>query len=153
MAFHPKLPVAWVLNELDSTLTTCLWDETKGVLSPLDVTSTLPGDFAGDNQTAEIEFVAATNTLYASNRGHNSIVSFRINRTTGMPRLIGWQPSGGDSPRFFAPGPDGQSLMVANWKSDAIKRFDMDTRSGALTPTRQTIKTPSPIAIAFVRGD
>jgi len=150
MAFHPNLPVAWVLNELNSTLTTCHWNGRRGALSPIEVVSTLPGDFTDDTQTAEIEFIDATSTLYISNRGHNSIVLFRVNRTTGLPRLIGWQPSGGGSPRFFAPDPDGRSLFVGNWKSGTIRRLDMESKSGALTLTRQTVKTPSPCAIVFI---
>jgi 6-phosphogluconolactonase (cycloisomerase 2 family) len=152
VAFHPTRAFAWILNELDSTITTCLWDGARGILTPIEVASALPGDFTGDNQTAEIEFVSASNTLYVSNRGHDSIAMFRVNRTTGIPRPIGWQPVGGRSPRFFALDPGGRSLFAANWKSGTIKRFSMNSKSGALCATRQTIKTPSPCAIAFVQG-
>ena len=152
MAFHPNNPVAWVLNELDSTITTCRWDGAKGILAPVEVTSTLPGDFTGDNQTAEIAFVAASNTLYISNRGHDSIALFGVNRVTGVPKAIGWQPTGGRDPRLFVLGPAGRSLYAANLSSGTIKRFELDAKNGALTTTRQIIKTPSPCAIAFVQG-
>ena len=152
MAFHPNNPVAWILNELDSTLTTCRWDGAKNILAPVEVTSTLPGDFTGDNQTAEIEFVAASNTLYISNRGHDSIALFRVNRTTGVPKAIGWQPTGGEDPRLFVLDPAGRFLYVANLSSGTIKRLELDAKTGALTTTRQIIKTPSPCAIAFVAG-
>ena len=152
MTFHPNRAVAWVLNELDSTITTCRWDGRRGILAPVEVTLVLPGEFTGDNQTAEIEFVAATNTLYVSNRGHDSIALFRVNRGTGVPRPSGWQSTGGKDPRFFVLGPTGRSLYAAVLASDAIKRFDMDSKSGALSSTRQIIKTPSPCAIAFVQA-
>ena len=152
MAFHPTREFAWVLNELDSTITTCRWDGTKGILAPVEVTSTLPGDFTGDNQTAEIEFLAASNTLYVSNRGHDSIAMFRVNRSTGVPKAIGWQSTGGEDPRLFMLDPTGRSLYVANLSSSTIKRFDIDSKSGVLGTTRQIIKTPSPCAIAFVAG-
>ena len=153
MAFHPSRPVAWVLNELDSTITTCRWDAVRGRMAPIEVTSALPGDFTGDNQTAEIEFMARSNTLYVSNRGHDSIALFRVSRTTGVPRPIGWQPTGGSYPRFFGVDPTRRFLYAANMESDAIKRFDVDARSGLLSRTRQTIRTASPVAIAFVAGD
>lgn len=152
VAFHPSRPMAWVLNELDSTLTTCRWDGKNGVLSPINVTLTVPGDFTGDNQTSEIEFVASSNTLYVSNRGHNSLTMFRINRTTGLPKLIGWQNTGGKGPRFFGFDPSGRFLYAAHLRSHTIKRFAVDARSGALTAAGQAVATPSPCAIEFVEG-
>lgn len=150
MAFHPSRPFAWVLNELDSTVTTCRWDGARGRLTPVEVTSTLPGDFTGDNQTAEIEFAAASNTLYVSNRGHDSITLFRVSRATGIPRPIGWQPTGGRDPRLFVLGPGGRFLYAANLSSHTVKRFNRDAKSGVLTATRHTVRTASPCAIAFV---
>ena len=150
VAFHPDLPIAWVLNELDSTVTTHSWNGKSGKLTPLEVISTLPGDFTADNQTAEIEFVPRTNTLYVSNRGHNSIAMFRVNRASGGLRLIGWQATGGTAPRFFGFDTSGGFLYAANLRSHTIRRFDVDMRTGALTPTRQIVKTESPCAIVFV---
>src|SRR6266516_284248 len=54
LAFHPKLPVVWVLNELDSTVATCRWDAGRGALTPTHVVTTLPTDFTGYSTTAEI---------------------------------------------------------------------------------------------------
>jgi 6-phosphogluconolactonase (cycloisomerase 2 family) len=153
MAFHPTRPFAWVLNELDSTVTSCHWNAARGSLTPFEVTSTLPGDFTGDNQAGEIEFVAATGMLYASNRGHESLAMFRANRSTGVLRPMGWQPTGGQYPRFFGLDPAGRFLYAANMWSDAIKRFNMDAGTGRLRPSRQTIRTASPVTIAFVEGE
>src|SRR5712671_5109309 len=41
LAFHPKLPVVWVLNELDSTVATCRWDAGRGALTQIEVVNTL----------------------------------------------------------------------------------------------------------------
>ena len=120
---------------------------------PFEVASALPGDFTGNNQTAEIEFVAASSTLYVSNRGHDSVAMFRVNRTTGVPRPIGWKPIGGKDPRLFVLDPGGRSLYAANLSSDTIRCFRMDEKTGALSTTRQIIKAPSPCAIAFVSSD
>ncbi|MFT5440582.1 MAG: 6-phosphogluconolactonase [Alphaproteobacteria bacterium] len=150
VAFHPNRPIAWVLNELDSTITTHGWDVRSGKLAPLEVISTLPGNFTSDNQASEMSFSTKTSTLYASNRGHDSIAMFRVNRTDGGLRPIGWQASGGKAPRFFAFDPSGRFLYAANLRSHTIRRFDVDMRTGALKPTRQTVKTESPCAIAFV---
>jgi 6-phosphogluconolactonase len=153
VAFHPTRPIAWVANELDSTVTTYHWNGTRGVLSPVDVVSTLPGDFTADNQAAEIAFMPSTSTLYVSNRGHESIALYRVNRTTGVPRAMGWQPSGGKYPRYFGLDSTGRFLYAANMESNAIKRFQMDARSGRLSPTRQTSRTASPVTMAFVAAE
>src|SRR5215467_6554103 len=54
LAFHPKLPVVWVLNELDSTIATYRFDTEHGTLTALQVMSTLPNEFTGYSTTAEI---------------------------------------------------------------------------------------------------
>lgn len=151
MAFHPELSVAWVLNELDSTVTTCRWNGRTGVLSPIEVTLTLPGDFTGDNQTSEIEYVARSNRLYISNRGHDSIAMFRPDRKTGRLKLLGWEKSGGKIPRFFGFDPAGKFFYVANLRGNNIVRFAVDPRTGALKRSGTACRTNSPCAIAFVR--
>jgi len=149
IAFHPGRPVAWVLNELDSTVMTCRWNAARGALTPVDVVSTLPGDFVGDNLAAEILFVPSAGALYVSNRGHDSIVRFRVSRTDGRPRPAGWHHTGGEKPRFFALGPPGRVLYAANETGDSITRFRLDPQSGVLTPLRRAIPVASPVTIAF----
>lgn len=150
VVFHPSQPFAWVANELDSTVTTYSWNERSGALSPVDVVSTLPGDFTADNQAAEIAFMPSSRTLYVSNRGHETIALYRVHPTNGIPRPIGWQPSGGKYPRFFGLDPTGRFLYAANMESNAIKLFGVDARSGQLNMARQNSRTASPVTIAFV---
>ena len=54
LAFHPKLPIVWVLNELNSTIATYRFDPQSGSLKPLQVITTLPTDFTGYSTGAEI---------------------------------------------------------------------------------------------------
>lgn len=150
VVFHPSQPIAWVANELDSTVATYRWNGKSGTLSPVDVVSTLPGDFTADNQAAEIAFMPSSRTLYVSNRGHESIALYRVNRTTGIPRAMGSQPSGGKYPRYFGVDPTGRFLYAANMGSNAIKLLGVDARSGELNLARQTSRTASPVTIAFV---
>jgi 6-phosphogluconolactonase (cycloisomerase 2 family) len=147
--FHPARPVAWVLNELDSTVSTCAWNAARGTLTPVDVVSTLPGDFVGENLASEIAFVPGSATLYVSNRGHDSIARFRVSRTDGRPRALGWQPTGGAKPRFLAIDPAGRVLYAANEAGHSITRFRLEPRSGALIPFGRAIPVASPAAIAF----
>ena len=84
LAFHPRLPIVWVLNELDSTTTTYRWDGQRGTLLPIQVITTLPTDFTGYSTTAEIAVTTDGRTVYCSNRGHGSVAIYATEATTGL---------------------------------------------------------------------
>jgi len=148
-AFHPTGTHAYVLNELDSTLTTYRFDAERGGLSPLQVITTLPPAFTGDNTTSEIAIAPSGRFVYGSNRGHDSIVIFRVDESTGGLSPVGWEPSRGKTPRFFALDPSGASLYAANQDSDTIVAFRVDPQAGTLTPTGQVVPVGSPSSIVF----
>jgi 6-phosphogluconolactonase len=61
--------------------------------------------------------------LYVSNRGHNSLASYRVDAQSGMLTLSGIYPCGGDWPRNFAIHPSGRFLLVANQFSNNLVVF------------------------------
>jgi 6-phosphogluconolactonase len=148
-AFHPHLPYAYVINELDSTITAFGYDAERGVLNPRQTVSALPPDFIGASTTAEIAIAPSGHFLYGSNRGHDSIAIFAIDQSTGTLTAMGWEPSGGATPRFFALDPSGRFLYAANQDSDTIVAFRVDDTTGALSPTGHVVHTGSPVCIAF----
>ena len=147
--FHPSQPYAYVINELDSTITTYRLDTERGDLKPLQVISTLPPDFTGNNTTSEIAVAPSGRFVYGSNRGHHSIAIFAVNPTSGVLTPVGWEPSRGLTPRFFALDPTGTFLYAANQDSDTIVTFRVDQPTGKLLTTGQVIKTGSPSSIVF----
>jgi 6-phosphogluconolactonase (cycloisomerase 2 family) len=147
--FHPTGPYAYVLNELDSTLTTYRFDAERGSLSPREVVTTLPPDFTGDNTTSEIAIAPSGRFVYGSNRGHDSIAIFRVDESTGTLHPVGWEPTQGKTPRFIALDPAGAFLYAANQDSDTIVSFRVDPRAGTLTPTGQVVRVGSPSSIVF----
>jgi 6-phosphogluconolactonase len=148
LAFHPKLPIVWVLNELDSTIATYEFDTERGALKALQVMSTLPTDFTGYSTTAEIAVSPDGRFVYGSNRGHDSISIFAAN-PEGLLSIVGWQPTQGSSPRFIGLDPAGHFLYAANEQGDTVVTFRVDGSSGKLTPTGQVIKNGSPVTIVF----
>lgn len=148
--FHPTLPYAYVINELDSTLAVYGYDSRDGALNQLQLLSTLPEDFSGRNTTAEVAVHPSGRFLYGSNRGHNSIVAYEIDPSSGRLRLIGWTPTGGEIPRYFGLDPTGSRLYACNQESDNIVAFRVDQATGALSPTGQRVETGSPVTIVFV---
>lgn len=152
IAFHPQRPFAYVINELDSTLTIYRYDAGSGALHPLQILSTLPGDYTGDSRASEIAVDKAGRFVYASNRGHDSIVVFAIDPATGLCANAGWTSSQGKTPRFFAIDPVSSFLHAANEDSDTIVAFRIDRQSGALDATGQVVHCGSPVCIVFSGG-
>jgi 6-phosphogluconolactonase len=148
LAFHPKLPIVWVLNELDSTIATYRFDTERGSLTALQVMSTVPPDFTGYSTTAEIAVSPDGRFVYGSNRGHDSVTIFAAS-PEGLLSVVGWQPTQGSGPRFIGLDPAGHFLNAANEQGDTVVTFRVDGSSGKLTPTGQVIKNASPVTIVF----
>ncbi len=149
LAFHPTRPFAYLINELDSTVTTYQWDGVRGALTPVHIISTTPATFVGDNTGAEIAVAPSGKFVYVSNRGHNSIATFAVDAKDATLMPIGWESTQGKKPRFFALDPAGEMLYVANEDSDTIVAFRFDAVSGKPVPTSLIINTGSPSCIAF----
>ena len=148
VVFHPSNAFAYVINELDSTVTAHRFDPATGRLTPFQLLSTLPDTFVGDSRASEIDLSHDGGFLYASNRGHDSVVTFAVERATGRLTPRGWADSQGKTPRFFALEPSGRYLFVANEDSDCIVPLKADS-DGKLQPGGEAVTTGSPVCIAF----
>jgi len=149
IAFHPCLPFAFVINELDSTITSYRSDTETGALEPRQIVSSLPDSFVGNSRAAEIAVSDDGRFVYCSNRGFDSVGVFAVDPATGRLAPVSWTPSQGRTPRFFAADPSGRFLYVANEDSDSIVKFDVDAQSGGLQPTSDVVGTGSPDCIIF----
>ncbi|MBP0495486.1 lactonase family protein [Roseomonas sp. SG15] len=149
LAFHPRLPVAWVLNELDSSVATYRWDAAAGTLTPMQVLTTLPATFFGASVAAEIAVTPDGAYVYCSNRGDDSVAAFAADSGTGALTPAGWTSTGGRDPRFIAVDPTGRFLLAANEQGDTIVPFRLDGANGRLSPNGPPIRNGSPVTIAF----
>ena len=142
---------AYVVAEMESTVNGFAADLTTGTLRKLETISTLPKDFKGENDDAEIHIHPNGRFLYASNRGHDSIAVFAIDRGKGSLTKIDDVPTGGKIPRSFELDPTGKYLFAANQKSDDIVVFRVDEKTGKLTPTGQKLEVASPVCVKFLK--
>lgn len=147
--FHPTRPYAYVINELDSTVTTYDFNPDQRTLKPRQIVTTLPTNFTGSSTTAEIAIAPSGRFLYGSNRGHDSIAIFAISPANGELTPVGWEPTRGMTPRFFGLDPTGTHLYAANQRTDTIVIFRVDEKTGRLTATGEVLETPSPCTIVF----
>jgi 6-phosphogluconolactonase (cycloisomerase 2 family) len=148
-AFHPRMTVLWVLNEIGSTVATYQWEAERGHLRPVQILPSLPADYTGESTAAELSLSRDARHLYCSNRGHDSIACFAVDAATGLLSPAGWTPSEGRTPRFIALDPAGRTLYAANEQSDTIVPFRVDEGSGKLTPAGAPVHNASPVTIAF----
>ncbi|MFZ4287730.1 lactonase family protein [Variovorax sp. HJSM1_2] len=149
VAFHPTAPFAYVINELDSSVLACRFDDTTGTLQALQVLSSLPDTYVGNSRASEIAISHDGRTLYASNRGLDSIAVFRIDVETGRLSFVEAISSNGQTPRFFALAPDGAFMYVLNEDSDSIVSFAVDATTGTLHPPQKSVGCGSPVCMVF----
>ena len=149
-ALHPTRKFAYVVAEMQSTVTAFSNDATTGTMHRLQTISALPKGFTGENDDAEIQMHPSGKFLYASNRGHDSIAVFAIDPTKGTLTPIEDIPTQGKIPRSFEIDPTGKLLFAANQKSDNIVVFRIDAKTGHLTPTGQVLEVASPVCVKFL---
>jgi len=153
MAFRPDGKFLYVVSELSSTVSTFRYDRRAGTLRELQTVTTLPKEFSGRNDTAEIAVHSNGKFLYASNRGHDSIAVFAIDHAKGTLTFVSRVPTGGKEPRHFAIDPSGNYLFAENQLSNNIVVFKIDLAAGGLNPTGQVIEVPSPVDLTFVAAE
>lgn len=147
---HPDQRFAFVNNELDMTVTSLGLDERSGKLREIHSVSTLPeGRKDPGDSTADMHVSADGRSLYVSNRGHDSIASFSIDKRSGRLTPLEIVKTGGKTPRNFAIDPTGKFLLAANQNSDSITVFRIDAETGKLTPTGPGISAPRPVCLIF----
>lgn len=144
--FHPNNQWIYVVNELDCTVSLVEREGNGYRLGPSF--STLPEDFEGKNTCAHVMVSADGKFLYASNRGHNSIAIFSIDKKSGALTPEGHQPVNGATPRNFNLSPGDKYLVVANQNSNNIVSFKRNRKNGLLTPVDE-IAAPKPVCILF----
>ena len=147
---HPSERWAYVINELNSTITAFHYDRMNGGLREFQNIPTLESTFTGKSYPADIHISPSGKFLYGSNRGHDSITVFAIHEDRGFLYPVQRVSTKGKWPRNFGIDPSGRFLLVANQNSDNIFSFAIDSQDGTLTPTGRSVEVPAPVCIKFV---
>lgn len=150
LALHPNGRFAYLINELDSTMTACAYDAARGTLRALQTLSTLPDGFTGQSSCAEVQVAPSGRFLYGSNRGHDSIVIYALDPDTGTMSLVGHESTRGHIPRNFTLSPNGNFLAAANQDSNNVVMFRVDPAKGTLQPTGNVVDPGTPICVKFL---
>ncbi len=150
LAFHPNGKYAYVINELDSTVTAFAYDAEHGTLQEIQTITTLPGGFTEENYPSEILVHPNGRILYGSNRGHDTLAIYGIDPASGRLTARGHYPSGGKWPRNFKFDPSGRWMVIGNQNSDNFHVCRVDAETGNLTPTGPVQQAPAPICFKML---
>jgi 6-phosphogluconolactonase len=138
----------YLMNELTSTISVF---EYSTILKAIQTISTLPTDFKSVNYGAELHLHPTSGRfLYASNRGHDSIAVFTVDKATGLLTLLQHVHGQGHTPRHFNILPDGKHLIVANQDSNNLVIFSIDQTTGKLTCIDSSVHVTKPTCVMFM---
>jgi 6-phosphogluconolactonase len=146
--FHPNGRIVYVINEIQSTVTTFAY--TAGTLKELQTLSTLPKDFTGTSTAAAVQVHPTGKFLYAANRGSDNLAVFSIDQRVGTLTLVEFAPTQGRTPGSFGIDPSGSWLITANQSSDSLILFRIAPQTGRLVATRQSFEVGTPSCVRFL---
>jgi len=141
---------AYLLNELNSTLLVFQYNPRKGMLTQLQNVPTLPEQFSGENYCSDLHLSPDDRHLYLSNRGHDSMVCFKVDPSSGKLSYQSHVETKGRYPRIFALDPSGRFIIVAHQRSNNVVVLKIDPETGDLSHTGQQVELSMPVHVLFV---
>ena len=146
LRFHPNGKLAFLINELDSTVVALQYD--GSCFTTVQTISALPkGVQRSDSKAAAVKVSEDGRFLFASNRGHDSIATFAIDQDRGRLDRIAISPLTGSFPRDFEFLPGGRFLLAGHKRSNEIGCYAFDPASGTLTRAAGTYPIHRPTCI------
>ena len=159
IAFHPNGRWVYSINELDSTIDHFLWTTTSSRINPQGLlvntdapVKTIARNFpVAKNTASEVAISLDGNFLYASNRGEDTLVVFRIAPADGALTLIQRIGCGGKTPRHFTLDSSAEArwLVCGNQDSGSVTVFHRDPATGRLAGPTQIVALDSPMFALF----
>jgi len=150
LKFHPSGKFAYVINELDLSVTGYKFDDKAGTLTEFQTISALPPKMREVSCSgSEIRIHPNGKFLYTANRGHDSIAAFKIDPASGKLTFVEHESVRGCHPRNFNVDPAGKFLIVAGRDSNTLSVFQIDDTTGALVYGSSIVNSPSPISVEF----
>ena len=141
---------AYAINEMGSMIAAYDYAAATGTLTARQTLPTLPADFKGENNCAEVRVHPNGKFLVGSNRGHDSLAVFAIDQTTGALTPIEHVSSGGKTPRNFAFDPTAKWIIATNHASNNAVVFRVDADTGRLTAVGEPVAVPYPFCERFL---
>lgn len=140
----------YVNSEHSSTVTALRINSSTGTLTEFQTLTTTDPLKKTNNTTAEILLHPTGNFLYISNRGQNSIATYKINddETLSEPTLT---PTDADTVRGLAIDPTGSYLLAAGQNNDIVISLKVNQSTGIPSLTNHKISVSKPVHMLFAK--
>jgi 6-phosphogluconolactonase len=116
--FHPSGSFLFVMNEAVSSLTSYHFNRETGSINEVNTVPTIPASYMDTNYPADIRIHPNGKFLYGSNRGHDSIATFRIDPSNGKLTFVEHTVLNAKTPREFNITSSGKYMLVGNQDSN-----------------------------------
>ncbi len=148
VVFSSDGKLMFLIHELGNKVSSYKFDGRKFEL--VDTKSTLPADYDGSaTKTAAIKLTADDGILMASNRGHDSIAFYDVDKATGKLSLRNIAKLTGKFPRDFELVPGEKFMIVGHKMSDEIQMYAFDRVNCTLMPVGEPMKAFRPLCFKF----
>lgn len=138
----------YVINELSNTIKVIGYYRVTSEFDVVQTISTLPEGYAEISYCADLHLHPNGNFLYGSNRGHNSIAMFAVDKVRGTLTALGQESTRGEYPRNFSIDARGNFLYAANQNTSNITVYRIGD-NGQLTYTKQDFAVKTPVCIEW----
>ena len=145
MAIDKSSANLYVINELSSSMS--VYNILSDTVTARQTVSTLPEGYTEKSFCADIHLSRSGKKIYGSNRGHNSIVTFRVG-ADGTLSEPSHRDCGGNWPRNFAVSPSGKLFLVANQRSNEISAIPGSAERDGVT---SSLPFNAPACVRFFR--
>jgi 6-phosphogluconolactonase (cycloisomerase 2 family) len=147
--FSPDGKSFFDLTERDGKVLAYDFAPATGKLTLRQTVSALPDDFKGADAAAELLISKDGRYLYATTRGHDTIVTLKVG-ADGKVALVGETSAQSPRPRTIAFDPSGHFLVSAVEEGNEVAAFRIDPNTGMATYAKQALALKDLWSIAFL---
>jgi 6-phosphogluconolactonase len=147
--FHPSGKFVYLVHELNADVAMFTYDADKGSWHEEQRITALPEGFGGKPWAADLHLTPSGQWLYVSERGSNTLASFKIDGSTGRLTPIGHVATE-TQPRGFNVDPTGHYLAAVGESSDHMTVYGIDQATGALTKLKSYAVGKKPNWVEFI---
>lgn len=148
LVFHPNGKTVYLLGELSCEVEVLEYNEVDGSLRYQNRISMLPESHTDFNSGAAIRISKDGRFVYASNRGHDSIVVYKVEADFSLS-LVEYVPTEGNTPRDFNLSPDEAHVIVGHQDSDNLTLFKRNEENGTLSLVQKDVHGPECVCIKY----
>ncbi|MGN1181553.1 MAG: lactonase family protein [Faecalibacillus sp.] len=145
MIFSKDGRFSYVINEISNSI--MVYSYLDGHYTLIQGINCVPRHFHDFSSAAAIRMTESGHHMMISNRGHDSVVLYRVNQETGKISLL-YMVHTGKGPRDFNIIDD-KYVIVASQEDNEIELYTFDEKTEELKTTGEKLNIPQPVCVAY----